>query len=289
LDTRRILIALALALVLSGGATYFVFTRLRGRTGLAVQMKKVVVAGHELAAGSVLKAEDVSTADWPADLASTGSFSKVDEVVGRSVVYPVGEKDIIRERNLAAPGSGLALTAKIPAGMRATSVRSSEVIGVAGFLYPGSRVDVLATLRPMGGQSAITEPITQTILQDVEVLTAGQRIQPDPDGKPQTVNVVTLLLNSEDSQKLLLASSLATIQFVLRSGADKEKVKTRPVSMDELVGGMKKEPSPAEAARKGRRGTTLARVVKPKPETKPPDFYTVEIIHGDKRSEEKFE
>jgi pilus assembly protein CpaB len=287
LDTRRILIALALALVLSGGATYFVFTRLRGQSGPAVQMKKVVIAGHELAAGSVLKAEDVTTADWPVSLATTGSFSKVDEVVGRSVVYPIGEKDIIRERNLAAPGSGLALTAKIPAGMRAVSVRSNEIVGVAGFLYPGSRVDVLATLRPMGGQSAVTEPITQTILQDVEVITAGQRIQPDPDGKPQTVNVVTLLLSPEDSQKLLLASTQATIQFVLRSGADKEKVQTQPVSIDELVGA-KKAPPPTETGVKGRR-VQVARVVKPKVETKPPDFYTVEVIHGDKKSEETFE
>jgi len=287
LDTRRILIALFLALVLSGGATYFVFTRLRGQAGPAVQMKKVVVSARELAAGSVLKAEDLSIADWPANLVQMGTFSKVDEVVGRSLVYPVGEKDVIRDRNLAAPGSGLALTAKIPAGMRAVSVRSNEIVGVAGFLYPGSRVDVLATLRPMGGQSAVTEPITQTILQDVEVITAGQRIQPDPEGKPQTVNVVTLLLNPEDSQKLTLASTQATIQFVLRSGADKEKVQTRAVSVDELVG-LKKQTPPPEPGRRGRR-VQMTRVVQPKVQPKPPDFYTVEVIHGDKRSEEKFE
>jgi pilus assembly protein CpaB len=281
LDTRRIALALFVALALSGGATYFVYTRLRGQTA-TVQMKKVVISAKVLPAGAVLKAEDLSTADWPVSLPLTGTFAKVDEVVGRALVYPLGEKEPVLERNLAPPGSGLGLTAKIPVGMRATSVRSNEIVGVAGFLYPGSHVDVLATFRPTGGQ----QPITQTILQDVEVITAGQRIQPDPEGKPQTVNVVTLLLNPEDSEKLLLASNQATIQFVLRSGADKEKPVTRPVSLDELVAGARKPPEPpAQVRGSARRRVAVVKAAPPKP----PDFYTVEVIHGDKRSVEKFE
>ena len=280
------MIALVVALALTGGATY-AFYRLRGPSGPAVQMKKVVVASKELAAGSVLKAEDLTTADWPANLASTGVFGKVDEVVGRAVVYPVGEKDIIRERDLAAPGSGLGLAPKIPPGMRAVSVRSNEIVGVAGFLYPGSRVDVLATLRPTGGTAAlVTEPLTQTILQDVEVITAGQRIQPDPEGKPQTVNVVTLLLNPEDSQKLMLATSQATIQFVLRSGADKEKVETESVGVGDLLGKSKKPKVVAVATQPRTRPPVR---VTGASTPKPPNFYTVEVIQGEKRSEEKFE
>jgi pilus assembly protein CpaB len=279
-DTRRIVLALLVALILSGGATYFVYTRLRGQR-TTVEMKKVVVSTKALPAGGVLKAEDLTLTDWPLSVQLNGSFTKIDEVVGRSLVYPMGEREPVLERNLAAPGSGLGLTAKIPPGMRATSVRSNEIVGVAGFLYPGSHVDVLATFRPPGGQS----PLTQTILQDVEVITAGQRIQPDPEGKPQTVNVVTLLLNPADSQKLLLASTQATIQFVLRSGADKEKPVTKPVSLDELVAGTGKPPeAPAKVRGSARRRATVA-----KAPPKPPDFYTVEVIHGDKRSEEKFE
>jgi pilus assembly protein CpaB len=286
LDTKRIAIALVVALVLTGAATY-AFYRLRGPGGAAVPMRKVVIASKELAAGSVLKAEDLTTADWPVNLATTGVFSKVDEVVGRAVVYPVGEKDIIRERDLAAAGSGLGLASKIPPGMRAVSVRSNEVVGVAGFLYPGSRVDVLATLRPVGGDSAVKEPLTQTILQDVEVLTAGQRIQPDPEGKPQTVNVVTLLLNPEDSQKLMLAAGQATIQFVLRSGADKEKVETESVSVADLLGKSKKGTLPPPPPRRATPGRRLPPTEAKTP--KPPNFYTVEVIQGEKRSEEKFE
>lgn len=283
METRRIIIALVAALVLTGGATY-VFTRLRG-SGASVQMKKVVVASKELAAASILKAGDLTTADWPVNLATTGVFSKVDDVVGRALVYPVGDKDIIRERDLAAPGSGLGLAPKIPPGMRAVSVRSNEVVGVAGFLYPGSRVDVLATLRPTAGPAGVVEPITQTILQDVEVLTAGQRFQPDPEGKPQPVNVVTLLLTPEDSQRLMLATSQATIQFVLRSGADKEIVVTESVSVADLLGKSKKPLLPPPIVRRPGKyiPPTVMKAARPK------DFYTVEVIQGDKRSEEKFE
>lgn len=277
MDTRRIVLALLVALALAGGAAYFFSARLK-QSGPNIQIIKVVATTKELPAGIVLKAEDLGLVDWPSTLPLTGSFSKPDEVVGRSLLYPLGAKEPVLERALAVAGSGFGLTAKIPVGMRATSVRSNEIMGVAGFLFPGSHVDVLATFRPVGSDSHIT----QTVLQDVEVLTAGQRIQPDPEGKPQTVTVVTLLLNPVDSEKLLLASTQAIIQFVLRSGADKERPETKPVSMDELIFAFKKPaPAPAAARRVRREAPRVA--------PKPPDIYTVEVIHGDKRSVEKFE
>ena len=283
MDTRRLAIAVITALLISAGATYFFYTRLRGRQAATPQMIKIVASAKVQPAGGVtLKAEDLAVIDWPSTVVLTGSFSKIDDVVGRTVIYPLEEKEPILEHDLAAPGSGFGLTAKIPTGMRATSVRSNEIVGVAGFLFPGSHVDVLATFRPT---SANEEPLTQTILQDVEVITAGQKIQPDPQGKPETVNVVTLLLSPEDSEKLLLATSQATIHFVLRNGADREKVDTKPVRLAELVSGGKKK-APVEEEKRPRK--RMARAEKP-PSPKPPDFYTVEIIHGDKRTEETFE
>ncbi|MBZ5543061.1 MAG: hypothetical protein LAO07_05200 [Acidobacteriia bacterium] len=92
METRRIVVALLLALILSGGATYFVYTRLRGQSR-SVQMKRVVISSKVLPAGGVLKAEDLSTADWPVSLPLTGTFSKVDEVVGRALVYPLERKN----------------------------------------------------------------------------------------------------------------------------------------------------------------------------------------------------
>jgi pilus assembly protein CpaB len=281
METRRVLIALLLALVVSAVATYFIYVRLGAGRGKP-QTIKVVAAARDVSAGAVLKAEDLTTIDWPTNLTLTGSFSKVEEVVGRSPIYPLGQKEPVLERTLAVAGSGVGLTAKIPLGMRASAVRSNEVVGVAGFLYPGSRVDVLATFRPASSSS----PVTQTILQDIEVVTAGQKIQPDPQGKPETVNVVTLLLKPEDAEKLTLASSQATVQFVLRSGADKERPQPRAISLDELLGG----PKPAETVTPSGKPKAKAKVVAAKtPAVKPPDFYTVEIIHGDKRTTEKFE
>src|SRR5262249_57339007 len=112
----------------------------------------------------------------------------------------------------------------------ATAVRSNEIVGVAGFLFPGSHVDVLATYTVPSGT------LTQTVLQDVEVLSTGTSVEPDPQGKPQTVNVVTLLLTPEDSQKLLLSSAQGSIQFVLRSGVDRKIADIPPTRMDQLSG-----------------------------------------------------
>ena len=219
---------------------------------------------------------DVTLIDWPVTVPLPGSFSKTDQVLGRPLIYAVGSKEPLTERDLAVAGSGLGLAVKIPPGMRATSVRSNEIVGVAGFLYPGSHVDVLGTFTVPGNPN----PVTQTILQDVEVLTAGQQIEPDPQGKPQAVNVVTVLLNSEDSQKLLLASTQGTIQFVLRSGADQAKSTPTPTRLDQLVSGTKPPVAVAKVVRK-------KPVDPPRPPPQPP-AYLMEVIQGADRTVEKF-
>jgi pilus assembly protein CpaB len=138
----------------------------------------------------------------------------------------------ILERQLAEAGAGAGITGGIPSGMRAISVRSDEVVGVAGFLLPGTHVDVLMTYH----SAALPEPQTVTVLQDVVVLAAGQQTHPEPDGKPISVNEVTLLLKPEDAEKIVLATSLGVIYFVLRNGADKEQALTPPVGLDQLAG-----------------------------------------------------
>jgi pilus assembly protein CpaB len=145
-------------------------------------------------------------------------------------------------------------------------------VGVAGFLFPGSHVDVLATFT-LPGSSAVT----QTVLQDVEVLTAGQTIEPDPQGKPQAVSVVTLLLSPEDSQKLLLTSGQGAIQFVLRSGVDQKKVEINPTRLDQLGSSAKPPVTPMR-----RKALSMA------PPPKLPQAYTLEVIRGNQLSIQKF-
>src|SRR5215471_3502888 len=185
METKRVVLAVAIAFVFAAGATVLLYKGITRQRQAQPQYQKIVVASKPVDAGAVLSPDNTMLLDWPISAPLNGSFSRLEDVAGRSVIYPVAEKLPVLPAYLAAPGSGIGLTVKIPEGMRASSVKSNEVTGVAGFLYPGSHVDVLVTYRPPTG-----EQITQTVLQDVEVLTAGQHIEPDPQGKPETVNVV---------------------------------------------------------------------------------------------------
>ncbi len=276
MDVRRIAIALLIALGISGVATYFVYTNLlRKQRAAKPQSIKVVAANNALQAGAALASENLTMVEWPTTIPLTGSFAKPEDVVGRALIYPIPAKSPILEHDLAVPGSGIGLTVKIPEGMRAVAVRTNDIVGVAGFLYPGSHVDILLTY----ARPNTPGPVTQTVLQNVEVLTSGQRIEPDPQGKPENVAVVTLLLSPQDAMKIILAGTQGGIQFVLRNGADKGNVETRPVAMTDVTVG------PKSAA------TAVPRIVvaKAKPVPQLPKFYVVETVSGDKRSTDKFE
>jgi pilus assembly protein CpaB len=267
-----VLIAFLMAALLAAGVTFFFSKKLNARRASRATTQIVASTG-ELPSGITLAAKDVTLIDWPSDVPLNGSFSKAEEVIGRPLLYALGAKEPVLKRNLGLEGAGIGLAGRIPPGMRATAVRSNEIVGVAGFLYPGSHVDVLVTYTPPENHV----PITQTVLQDVEVLTAGQTTEPDPQGKPQTVNVVTLLVNPEDSQKLQLASSQGGIQFVLRSGVDQKKnVELRPTRLDQLSG-VEKPATPPPVRR-------VAKHVQPSA----PSMYVLEVIQGTKRSVEKF-
>lgn len=234
---------------------------------------QIVAAAQELPQGIALSAKDLVLIDWPSNVPMSGSFSKIEAVVGHPLLHSLGVKEPVLQRDLAAEGSGIGLATKIPLGMRATAVRSNEIVGVAGFLYAGSRVDVLATYNLQGAAGSLT----QTVLQDVEVLAAGQTIEPDPQGKPQQVNVVTLLLSPEDSQKLQLVSTQGSIQFVLRNGTDKETTKLNPTRVDELVSSGK-PPAPAAPRKMGKHAPVSG-----------PPIYVLEVIQGTQRTVHKFD
>jgi len=191
-------------------------------------------------------------------------------LIGRVLILPVEANEPVLKHDLAPNGS-YGLAAKIPSGMRATSVKTNEVMNVSGFLFPGSRVDVLVTLR--GDNTASTT--TRTVLQNVQVLATGNKTDPDPNGKPENVSVVTLLVSPEESEKLALAQNQAamnqgTIHFVLRNGGDSATPVPAPVDMAELAGLQRKtEQRPA-----ARRNVTV--------KTPEPAVYTVETLSGGK-------
>jgi pilus assembly protein CpaB len=256
-------------MVVSVLATSFIYSRIRRQFARAATAK-VVASTTALEAGTQIKAEQLVLVDWPSSLVVEGTFAKPEDVVGRILLYPVAPKEPIRNQLLAGPGAAIGLVAKIPDGMRAVAVVTNDVNNVSGFLFPGSHVDVLVSFRPEQGQDAMTT----TVVQNVQVLSTGERLEPDPSGKPEHVKVVTLLMTPDDAQKLALASNQGNVQFVLRNGEDKEQADRNPVLMRELQG-VPNAPAPM---------VKMTRTVA----VSKPTAYEVEVFDGPKKSIQKF-
>ncbi len=263
--------ALAVSLIVS----FFLYNRMKGQYALNSRPIQIVAAAKALDPGTVIQASDLMQIDWPVNFPLEGSFNKLQDVVGRVAVLPIAVKEPIREPFLATPGA-VGLTTKIPEGMRAVAVDTNDVTNVAGFLYPGAHVDVLVTFRPDEGRGANQEWMTSIVLQNVAVLSTGERVAPDPSGKPQKVRQVTLLLSPDDSQKLVLASTQGNIRLVLRNGADQEQEDHRPVVFKDFEITTVPKPS-APVAR---------RAAAPAP--KPKSVYEVEVYDGTKKAVQKF-
>ena len=270
MKTGRLGIALLMALVVSLVVTFFLYNRIKRQYG-NTQLMKIVAAAKPLDTGTPLAAGDLSLMDWPSNAPLDGTFHKPEELIGRIVMYPIAYKEPIRDGLLAAPGATVGLTAKIPDGMRAVAVVTNELNNVSGFLFPGSHVDVLVSLRPDNGK----DPMTTTVLQNVQVLSTGEKLQPDPNGKPQNVKVVTVLLAPGDAEKLLLASNQGTVQFVLRNASDQAQPATRPVNLKDLQGSAPTAPLVAK------------RAAAPAP-PKTASAYEVDTYDGTKKSTVKF-
>jgi pilus assembly protein CpaB len=232
---QRIVTALVGSLVISGACTLLLAHAMNSHKAVRTIPDLMYAApSRTLQAGEIIKSDSVEMIAWPGSRPLAGIFTNADAVVGRAALYPLEKDQPILDREVSAVGVGAGLAGKIPPGMRAIALRSDEVAGVAGFLTPGSRVDVLGTFRDANS----AEQVTATVLEDAEVIAVGQRAQPDPEGKPApTVTVVTLLLTPEEAERAVLASSQGSIHFVLRNGADLNRPKSAPMYMSMLSGG----------------------------------------------------
>jgi pilus assembly protein CpaB len=257
MNRNRMLIGLVVAVIVGLIVSNFVYRQIRqaAQTPAGVPMGKVVVASAPLALGTRLEPQFLREISWPAG----------DPVPG--MITSVVENEPILEGKLAPEEAGAGLAATIPEGMRGLSIRVDQVVGVAGFVLPGTMVDVLVTGSAGGGA------VTNTILEYMRVLTAGQRIEEDKEGKPVKVSVVTLLVTPDEAAKLTMASTEGKIQLALRNTIDTKKVKPPPVYRSSLFGGG----GPARVRRRKEPGS------QPKTST-----YVVETIRGDKRSSTAF-
>lgn len=281
---RRFLTVLALSLVLAlvVSAMFYQITTSASRPRRAkVDTKDVVVATNPVPLGGVIKSSDLKIAAWPADNVPPGAFTRIDEVVDRVAMSNILVEEPVLAGRLAAKGSGLGLSPIIPPGMRAVSVRVNDVIGVAGFVLPGSRVDVLVTGVPHGAGSD-AGPVTRTVLSNIQVLSAGKNIQPDAKGQPENVPVVTLLVTPEQGEILTLASSEGKIQLALRNNTDGQDKPGGGARTSAIFGGEVKAPAAPAPRRRVAAALPPSPAAAPAPPPPPPP--QIELIRGDKRS-----
>ena len=235
--------SIVLALVVS--AVFYQMSARATRRPKQVEFRDLVAAAQPLPVGTTVKREELKITKIPADLFPRGGFSKVEEVIDRPVVSNILLDEAVLEGRLAARGSGLGLAPIIPPGMRAVSVRVNDVVGVAGFVLPGMRVDVLVTGRP----PKFDGTITTTVLQNIVVLSAGQTLEPESRGKAINTPVVTLLVTPEQAETLTLAGNEGRIQLVLRNGSDVATERTPGRQTTDLFGlGKAKVDAPVKAA-----------------------------------------
>src|SRR5213594_1892397 len=264
MNRSRMLILAAAAFAIAVAVTVFTYRALRDRFQPSVDdTTEIVVAAQGVSVGSLLQAADLRLAPWPRAVPLQVSFQRISDVAGRGVVTPMVLNEPILESKLAATGAGGGLTATIPDGMRAVGVKVNDVIGVAGFVVPGSRVDIILSGSPARNGEV---EMSKVFLENIQVLAAGQNVTNDANGKPQNVQVVTLLVTPEDSEKLALASVDGRIQLSLRNPLDLDRMDPKAVRRESLYGASsgtpEKTPAPSPVAPK----PAAPRVATPKPE-----------------------
>jgi pilus assembly protein CpaB len=228
---------LLLALTSGGAAAYLALRYLRQQATplMASEPRRgeVALATRDLPVGHVLGKEDIKVINWPGEAMPEGFISSNEAAVGRGVITPLRMNEPLLETKLASKDAGGGLPLAVGEGLRALSVRVDDVISVAGFVVPGTRVDVLLT---MAGPGNGAETITKVILQNVQALAAGQSIQKDKDGKPQTVSVITVLVTPEQAEVLALAANQGRIQLALRNTMDTTRIVTDGARTSGLLG-----------------------------------------------------
>jgi pilus assembly protein CpaB len=260
MNRNRLIVGLTTAMLVALLASLYVYRTFQRATHVTPQeMATIVVADHPLQVGTRLDASDLRT---------------IEDCMGRAVITPMAQNEAILEAKLAPSAAGAGLPATIPEGMRAVSVAVNDVVGVAGFVVPGTMVDVLVTGVLPGRHSSGDNNITRTILENVRVLAAGQKIEQDRSGKPQKVPVITLLVSPENADKLTMASTQGKIQLALRNTVDTKIANPPPVLQAALFAGPAEKPVHVT----GRHAA----------HSSPPPPYMVEVITGTKRETKRF-
>ena len=282
--TQRVFSILLLALIIAAAASYLVYRMVQVRLGRnsSQPASAIVVAAHKLEMGTLVRDADLKMGQW------TGSLPKdmatnPQAILGRGVVSPIYEGEPILETRLAPKEAGGGLAATIPPGMRACAVKVNEVVGVSGFAVPGMRVDVLIS-GTAPNAPANPGPKVRTILQNIEVLSAGQKMERDAEGKPVSTQVINLLVTPEQAEVLSLASNETRIQLVLRNPMDTQVAKVPGSAMTALFADQNGQ-VPVKS-----RPAVIKVKASAVPDAKRPaaEVFVIEVLNGPKKAEAKF-
>jgi pilus assembly protein CpaB len=279
MNRTRLLLIGAVAIALGAFVSFVVYRNLL-RANTAADTRPgvdVVVAAGDLQVGAKIDDRDVKLVHFPLEALPPHCFRLMSQVVGQGVVLPIAQGDFVLPSKLAGENAGFGLPSLIPRGMRAVSVRVNEVVSVAGFVVPGTHVDVLLTGNPAGG----TDQQTSTVLENVAVIATGQKLERNAGGDPQMTPVITLLVSPDDAQKLTLASTQGRIQLALRNPLDTQQQQMGSVNTGALYRGSAAAPPVAPKVRAAKHTVVQAAPALP-------SVYTVEVIQGDKKETQKF-
>jgi pilus assembly protein CpaB len=248
---KRLILALTGAVICGLLAVMLVTRYLASVETFAKDLNNVVVAKTEIPLGAKITAEQLALLPIPNGSAPEGAFRKLEEAIGRVAVVPIGVREPITELKLAREGMGAGLGAVIPEGYRAMTVKVDEIVGVSGFVMPGSFVDVVAVIVPVSTAAAAQGPVSKIVLQNIKVLASGAKIDsPGDQREPTTVNAVTLLVTPDQAEKLVLAANESKLQLVMRHYGDQEDTQTNGANKATLLDGESVRPLPGAATEK---------------------------------------
>lgn len=284
---KRFLGVLIFAFVVATGGGVITYRALVNRAPArkaATPTNQIVVAAENMEAGAIVRDGDVKLADWSGSI-PVGASSHPQDYIGRGVVTAIYAREPMIDTRLAPKGAGGGLAAMIPEGMRAFAVRVNDVAGVAGFVTPGMRVDVLINGNSPNGNAALGT-LARTLMQNIEVLSAGQDFKKDAEGKAVVSQVVTLLVTPEQAEKLSLAANQTTIQLVLRNPVDRKVAPAPGSALAYLFTGAGK---PVEGPRAAAAPRPPAPVARPEPPPQKPAPFTMSITMGTTTTVAKFD
>lgn len=294
---QRFLSVILFAFIVSAIASFGLYKVVTSRmdANKAAPTTPIVAASKDLSLGTLLKAEDIKMIDWPGDV-PVQAIRRPEDAIGRGTVGNMVAGEPILESRLAMRGAGAGLAAMIPKGMRAMAVRVNEIVGVAGFVVPGMRVDLIINAIPPGGAPTGSGNMAKILLQNIEILSAGQNIQKDAEGKPMPVAVVNILVTPDQAEVLSLVTNEVRIQLVLRNPMDTEVAVTQGTSLGSILSGAlggKPTPLTASSAAPRRAPTPSPRPAAPVVEAAkpapPPQPIIIEVITGSARRESRFQ